>query len=597
MRSLTLLGSAFLFISTAQASLATPQEPKAPAWHVVTLSFEGPTLSETKSTFFDYRLDVEFTHSTGKMFLVPGYFAASGEAADDGASTGKIWHAKFVPSLDGEWRYKAHFRKGDRIAIGLEEDGESAGFFDGDEGKITVAPAKLDPNALDFRKRGMLLDVKNRYLQFAGTKQYFLKTGAGSPENILAYSEFDGTYDIGGTPFPALGDNQLHEFEPHIKDWREGDPVWGRDGRGKGLIGIANYYAEVGVNAQYMVVMNVGGDGQDVFPWVRHDDMYVFDVSKLAQWERVLSYMDRKGVLKDFLFTEMENESLFEGIEGGEFADSRKLFYREMVARFGHLLGLVWNLGEENGSDAEILTEVLGSEGLAVLGVENGVVIPGNPAWIKATTQAQRLAFAQYIADLDPYDRAIVSHNLPGAEEMTYGEKLGVPTFSGISLQAHEHYADIILEWLNRSKAAGRQWMITVDEPMGWEFGARPDEETPEHEHAINDVLWPSLLAGAAGVDWYFGWQNNAPTSDLSNEDQRSRHNLWVQSAAVRAFWETKVPFWEMEGSITTENGRKILKFSGDPGKHPTLTLSDEGLSFEGVEEPSAVQFPKKKSE
>ena len=99
--------------------------------------------------------------------------------------------------------------------------------------------------------------------------------------------------------------------------------------------------------------MNVEGDGQDVFPWVSHDDPYVFDVSKLAQWQRVFEHFNSRGVLIDMLLTETENESWFEAMDGVEvgkdFSNARKLYYREMVARFGHLNGLVFNLGEENG--------------------------------------------------------------------------------------------------------------------------------------------------------------------------------------------------------------------------------------------------------
>jgi hypothetical protein len=324
---------------------------------------------------------------------------------------------------------------------------------------------------------------------------------------------------VGGPNYPALGKNQLHDFEPHLKDWNKGDPTWGDD-KGKALIGLVNYYAEVGVNNQYMVTMNYEGDGWDVFPYVDPKDPYVFDVSKLAQWQIVFDYMDDKGVAKNILLTETENESYFEvmdGVEvGKDFADSRKLYYREMVARFGHNLGLVWNLGEENG----------------VMGVG------GNDPYRQPTTTAQRREFAQYIRNLDPYAHAIVSHNWPDNEEETYAALLGEEYFSGISLQAHHNYFDKVAEWTARSKAAGRPWMVMVDEPQGWAYGAQPDTEVDNHERAIEGVLWPSLMAGAGGVDWYFGWQNNAPTSDLSNEDQRSRHDLWVASAKVRRFFK-----------------------------------------------------------
>lgn len=549
-------------------------------WHVQDLSFTGPYAQETPETFSDFKMDVTFTHETGHKFIVPGYFSADGQAAETSASDGNIWKVKFVPPLSGKWTYKAHFLSGHNVAIDKNAPSISAGFFDKATGSFAIWDADLDRNAVDFRKQGLLQDVRQRYLQFSATKKFFIKTGAGSPENILAYQDFDGTYDVGGTYFPALGENQLHAFAPHAKDAHEGDPVWQND-KGQSLLGAVNYLSDVGVNAQYMVVMNVEGDGQDVWPWVTHDNPHIFDVSKLAQWNRILTHMDHKGIVKDFLLSETENETWFEETDNSEtdFSDTRKLYYREMVARFGHLLGLVWNLGEENG--------VVGNS--------------GDERYRKPTSAAQRIAFAQFIADLDPYDHAIVSHNWPDSEEETYGSKLGVDAFSGISLQAHDKYSEKIAEWTVRSANAGRPWIISVDEPLGWEYGARPDDQVENREKEINEVLVPSLLAGGMGVDWYFGWQNNAPTSDLSNEDMRSRHNLWVQSARIRKWWERHVPFQDMtwqryndlEPALTsieiTQTGEtQITRVSQAPDKTIALTQWKES---EGRAKAKIIKF------
>jgi len=520
-----------------------PQLNSAPAgvitgetkvWHAVTLSFDGPELTESRETFLNYRLDLSLTSPSGQQKYYAGYFAADGEAAETSADRGRKWQVTFNPNEAGEWHYKAIFKTGPKAAIEDNDNVISAGYFDGAEGHFEIADVNLDPKAHDFRKKGVLADVKARYLQYQGTQDYFLKTGAGSPENILAFEGFDGTYDAGGINFPALGDNQLHEFEPHLRDAMPNDPTW-QGGKGAAILGVANYYKSVGVNAQYLVAMNVEGDGQDVFPWTAHNQPYIFDISKLAQWQRVLSHFNHQGVLIDFLFTECENESIFEawdGVEiGRDFADSRKLYYREMIARFGHLNGIIWNLGEENG--------VIGNT--------------GRSPYRDPTTPRQRGLFADYIAELDPYDHAIVSHNWPDEEDAFYGDLLGHDNFSGISLQAHDNYFGKIAEWTERSEQAGRAWLVMVDEPLGWEFGARPDSEAPRHDKELSEVLWPSLMAGGAGVDWYFGWQNNAPTSDLSNEDQRSRHNLWVKSAQVRNWWEDNLPFWDMKAVIPNE--------------------------------------------
>ena len=549
---LTFLAMVLAACSSSNSNFTYEGTPQV--WSPHLFEFKGPDVSEARESFLDYSLDVLFTHEDGHSIWTIGYLS---ELNDEASS---IWQAKFVPDAPGEWTYEYVFRHAPNIALNIQALNHGHGFMESGRGKFEVDSAILDAKATDFRKKGMLQDVGARYLQFSGTKEYFLKTGAGSPENILAYADFDGTYDVGGTHFPALGESQLHEFEPHLRDAREGDPTW-NGGKGKAILGIANYYEEVGVNAQYLVTMNVEGDGQDVFPWVSHDDPYVYDVSKLAQWQRVFEHFNSRGVLIDMLLTETENESWFEAVDGAEvgqdFSDARKLYYREMVARFGHLNGLVFNLGEENG--------VVGNS--------------GTDPYRQPTNAQQRLAFAKHIRNLDPYNHAIVSHNWPDSEEETYGPKHGAEYWSGISLQAHHNYAEKVKKWTSSYYADGdklivnkRPWMVTVDEPLGWEFGAKPDSDEKDHRREIEGVLWPTLLAGGAGVDWYFGWQNNAPTSDLSNEDQRSRHELWVASKRVTDFLQNEIEVSTLEATLV-ENGTLVAIAKDKGGRDVKFTL------------------------
>src|SRR5213592_4898052 len=78
-------------------------------WHGVTLTFTGPNLSETSSDnpFRNYRLNVTFKHSSGRTFVVPGYFAADGNAANTGATGGDKWRVHFAPDATGTWTYVA----------------------------------------------------------------------------------------------------------------------------------------------------------------------------------------------------------------------------------------------------------------------------------------------------------------------------------------------------------------------------------------------------------------------------------------------------------------------------------------------------------
>lgn len=79
-------------------------------WHPVTITFDGPTVSETDASnpFRGYRLNVTFRHESGRQaYVVPGYFAADGDAAETGASSGNKWRVHFTPHLSAgavAWR-------------------------------------------------------------------------------------------------------------------------------------------------------------------------------------------------------------------------------------------------------------------------------------------------------------------------------------------------------------------------------------------------------------------------------------------------------------------------------------------------------------
>lgn len=554
-----------LYLCSAQALAQIDVRGDKQIWHTLTLDIEGPESKEEEATFRDIRVNVTFTHKESqRKFLVPAYFAADGNAANSSAESGNIWRAKFTADAAGEWQWSLSFRTGKDVAIALSADaGRAAPLYDGKQGSFTIQPQSLQDDS--FAAKGRISLGDSHYPAHANGEIFF-KTGAGSPENIFAYNGFDGTYDAGGTNFPSLGEDQLHAFAPHQDDWNEGDPDW-QNGRGRAIIGAINYLSDVGVNAQYFVAMNVEGDGQDVWPWTGHDQFYTFDVSKLEQWQIVMDHMDDRGIVKDFLFHETENESLLEQKEAHNdtapfFATSRKLYYREMVARFGHALGLTWNLSEEIG--------VIGNS--------------GESPWRDPTTPQQRDAFIDYIAALDPYNHPIVMHNWPDGEDAIFGPVLGKANFAGISMQVHENYAQRIIKWRKKSAAAGRKWMIALDEPLGWEFGARPDAQAPNHDVARTTVLWPMIMAGGAGVDWYFGWQNNAPTSDLSNEDMRSRDQLWKQSKIARDLIKP-LPLNDMQprpdlgANILAQKGELYALYI-DGTNAPKIDLRESGGTF-----------------
>lgn len=520
-----------------RASIATTGE--LVVWHPVTLELlDGPWASETarRNPFMTYRLTTTYTSAVaaagGRRYVVPCYWAADGRAADTGATAGSVWRCVFTPDVPGEWRWAVSFKQGAGVAVRTDGVGAPVRPFDGRTGSFVVRPLDSDNDdddgdgdepaagaGRDFRRTGRLRPVPGgRYLRF-DSGAYFLKAGTDSPENFFGYRGFDNTPD------------GRHAYAPHVRDWRTGDPTWGADARGKGIIGAVNYLASAGVNSVYAMPLTVGGDAKDTFPWVTEADVWRYDVSKLAQWGRVLDHMAARGVAVQFVLSETENEELFERadrhISGHGFSTSRRLYYRELIARFGHHQGVVWNLGEENGWRD---------------GSGRG----------QYNTDWQRWVFLDYFAALEPYGALLTLHTFPADKARIYTPLLGnASRLSGASLQVAgwPNVHNETLTWVAASARAGKPWVVSLDEIGG--AGALPDAVTPEHHQERRDVLWGALTAGAAGVEWY------NRDGDQTLEDFRGHANLWAVTArAVRLLREQRVPYWAMDPADWLVRGR-----------------------------------------
>jgi len=513
-------------------------------WHPLTFTFEGPAATETDESpnpFTDYRLVVQLEAPSGANFDVPGFFGGDGLGGD----SGNLWLARFTPDEEGRWAYTVSFVGGAEVAMDLDLNAGTAEAPDGTTGLFDVADT--DKVAPDFRGTGRLVYVGDHFLR-TQAGEVWIKGGADSPENFLGYAGFDNTVDQnGGANTDGLADG-VHRYEPHIDDWNDGDPDW-NDGAGKGIIGALNYLASVHVNSIYFLPCNLGGDGRETYPYVTPDDLLHLDLSKLEQWELVFTHAEQLGIALHVVLSETEtgNETLH---DDGALGPERMLFYRELVARFGHHQGLFWNIGEENDY-----------------------------------ASADQIAFASYLRAIDPMDHPITVHTHANQPAAQYDPLVGEAMFELTSIQLSPSNADSYTEqWRTQSADAGRPWVVMLDE-----IGPAGTGVTDTNAEQIRrETLWPAYLSGSGGVEWYFGYHSLPLGGDMRCEDFRTRADMWQFTWVARQLVE-QLPLPDMipDDSLLSVGGQ-VLYQAGvvyalylPNGGNATLDLSAETGDFQ----------------
>lgn len=523
-------------------------------WHPITLTLTGPEADEAGATnpFTDYAFAVDFAQG-GTRMTVPGYFAACGDAGESGCTSGTAWRVHFAPHLEGTWTYQVSFLEGTDVAI--TGTGAPVAPFDGETGSFTVGGSGKSGEDFRAATNGRLRQDDSHYLLYADGRPFF-KVGADSPENTLAYEDFDATPNRG---------NRRKDWWPHLDDFGSAPNanayLW-QGSKGQELLGAWAYLAEQGVNAVSFLTFSLGGDDENIFPhlmrvsvtennalsrsgqWnngVHHDR---FDVSKLDQWDRMFSYADELGLFLHFKTMETENDQL---MDGGAFGRERQLYYRELVARFGHHLALNWNLGEEYTLSSETARDTLA-----------------------------------YLDEIDPYNHLRVLHTYPGEWDQRYGPLEGNQSaLTGASIQTgNANFSDVrstLTEWVSRSQNANNPWVVSLDEPGSAGRGVAaddsyPDGQLPQTRNQSDNraavrakVLWNTFTAGGAGVEYYYGYQTGC--DDLLCEDHETRSSKWEDGAIAVAFFETHV-------------GTKALNMRAEDG---LLTTASAGASTAAV--------------
>ncbi|WP_029489716.1 hypothetical protein [Aquimarina agarivorans] len=143
--------------------------------------------------------------------------------------------------------------------------------------------------------------------------------------------------------------------------------------------------------------------------------------------------MQSKGIALHDVLQETENEIMQ---DNGNLGKLRKLYLNELIARLGHHLALIWNLGEENG-----------------------------PAhWSpKGQNDTQRKNMAKFIKNNDPYKHPVVvhTHAIDSTRNKILNPILGFSYLDGLSLQQEQREltSEAVTYWHKKSSEAGNKWM------------------------------------------------------------------------------------------------------------------------------------------
>lgn len=295
-------------------------------WSKVEIELQGPQTSvmDAERNPSEIVVDVTFEGPDGRRVVVPAFYDGDGE----GGYTGDVWKVRFRPDAVGRWQFSTQSTVaslgGHRGAFMVEEP-------EGCEPR--VAPGGLP----DFACVGRLqYEPGQHYLKFADGG-YWIKGGIDDPENFLG---------------EAIG------------DWSEKREA-------------IDILRDHGVNSIYFITNNITpGDRNDTWPWMGEtaeeakENVERYDVVKLQAWEDFFEYVQEQGIVLHFILADDSAWSEFEHYP----------YYREMVARFAHHPGLIWNIGEE-------ANEVY---------------------W-----DSDQLELAQLLRDLDPFDNPVTVHRKP----------------------------------------------------------------------------------------------------------------------------------------------------------------------------------------
>ena len=257
-----------------------------------------------------------------------------------------------------------------------------------------------------------------------------------------------------------------------------------------------DYLASKGINSLYIMTHNIDGDDNDVWPWLgataaeaksNGGNSPRFDIAKLAEWRQLFEHMQTRGVVPYII---LEDDSAWKDYDHDRY-------YREIIARFGDLPAVLFNIGEESNENYKL---------------------------------EQGLALAKQFKEIDPYGHPLGIHNVNRANNVYIDSphvdftaiQTGQPgTRKGVK-HAVEHN-EISIDWIERCQARDRRVLMV-----------NFDEGRPEHDRM---AWWSAYIGG--GV-----WE--AHVVEPYDQPHSAWETTWKELVGARAFMES-LPCWEMQ--------------------------------------------------
>jgi hypothetical protein len=369
-----------------------------------TLPYSGVEKLDSSVNPFEIGIQVIFTGPSGQVYTVPAFYDGDGA----GGQEGNIWKVRFYADSTGEWSFRS-------ASEASQLDGYVGSFVMQESTSCqTEDKGELQP----LTCLGTLKHASGHYLRFADG-EYWIKGGVDDPENFLgdAFGNWNAKKDA------------------------------------------VDFLSSKGVNSIYVITNNIDGDNHDTWPWMgatpneAKKNSKKFNVNKLQLWENFFTYAENKGLV---LHIVLNDDSAWNGYD-------HDLYFKEMVARFGHHPGLIWNIGEE-------ANEIYSNEMQVDLGVK--------------------------LRALDPYKHAITVHRTdpwPFLGNSDF-DLTSMQTISGaldFSSEEIRFQNDIVIA--HREDSAGACWPIPVmiDELPGVDV---VNDST--RKKMRSDVLYPIFFGG-----------------------------------------------------------------------------------------------------